>query len=414
MADHQDKRRSLPVGRSILPSMPARPKTAPSKKPGDFPGVPRVHLDVARKLSSPLLNGPPLCDELLAFVQHVFTEEEASLVRHLGPYRGRSAESLARAEHRTLDQIAPLLNCLAYEKRVIAASGADGQEEYRLMPILPGIFESALISENPDSMSPWHRRLAELVETLYRTGYYGDYVDSGRLPGPFVRVLSVGRSIEAHPMALPSDRLEVVLDRFQIFAVGQCQCRMTQQITGGGCDGPISVCTVMGEWAQKGIERGWFREVPRSEVLQIKRNAEEHGLVTWILNIESTKGQASCSCCPCCCYAFRMVNDFNAPALLAPAHFLPRFDDAKCTCCGKCAQRCPTRALEVSPAEKTRTYRRQRCVGCGLCAIACDRLKAIAMEPVPDYQLPYRSWFSMMASSAPTIARRAWDVWRSR
>jgi len=299
-------------------------------------------------------------------------------------------------------------------KRVIAARGPAGRESYFLMGILPGIFEMSLIGQSPNCLSPWHRRLAELVESLYQTGYYADYVGPRKPPGPFVRVLSVGRSIEAHPMALPSDRLEIVLDRFKAFGVGQCQCRMTQQVAGKGCGKPISVCTVMGQWAERGIAAGWLKEVSKPEVLAIKRDAEEHGLVTWIMNVESSKGQASCSCCPCCCYALRMVNDFNAPAVLAPAHFLPRFEEAKCTHCAQCARKCPTGATSVDPARKTRTWQRQRCIGCGLCLVACGDRKAVVMEPVADYRLPYRSWFSMIASSAPRVLRRAWQIRRQR
>jgi Pyruvate/2-oxoacid:ferredoxin oxidoreductase delta subunit len=376
--------------------------------------VAQAHLDVAQKLSSPLLMGPPLCDELVAFVQHVFTEEEAGVVRHLGPVLGMTAEDLARAEHRPVEQILPLLDQLGRVKRAIAASGPAGKEKFRLLPIMPGIFEMVLISESPDSLSPWHRRFAELVEALYQTGYYGDYVASGRTAGPFARVLTVGQTIDAPPMALPSDRLEVVLDRYQVFGVGQCQCRTTQLATGRGCSRPVRVCTVVGQWATQGIKEGWLTQVSKKEVLEIKRDAESHGLVTWMMNVESTKGQASCSCCPCCCYALRLMNDFNAPALLAPAHFLPQFDEAKCTFCGRCVNQCPTRALAIDAQQKTRVYQRERCVGCGLCAVACGDRKAIAMEPVPDYKLPYRSWFSMIASSTPRMLKRAWDVWRKR
>ena len=45
---------------------------------------------------------------------------------------------------------------------------------------------------------------------------------------------------------------------------------------------------------------------------------------------------------------------------------------------------------------------------------ACDKKKAVEMEPVPDYKLPYRSWFSLVARSAPKLAKTAFDVWRSR
>jgi hypothetical protein len=36
------------------------------------------------------------------------------------------------------------------------------------------------------------------------------------------------------------------------------------------------------------------------------------------------------------------------------------------------------------------------------------------MEPVPDYRLPYRSWFSLIARAAPGMLRTSWRVWRQR
>jgi len=56
----------------------------------------------------------------------------------------------------------------------------------------------------------------------------------------------------------------------------------------------------------------------------------------------------------------------------------------------------------------------ERCVGCGLCAVACERQHALAMEPVPDYKLPYRSWFALIARAAPGMLRTSWQVWRER
>jgi len=64
------------------------------------------------------------------------------------------------------------------------------------------------------------------------------------------------------------------------------------------------------------------------------------------------------------------------------------------------------------PAPRYR-HLRERCIGCGLCALACDR-RAISMEPVADYQLPYRSWFSLIAHAAPGSLTTAWKVWRQR
>ena len=90
-------RRVIEVRQQIIGPTEPRRKTVRPTRPGDYPHVPRAHLDLARKLASPLLMGPPLCDELVAFVEHLVTEEEAGVMRRLGMFRGRSAAAVARA-----------------------------------------------------------------------------------------------------------------------------------------------------------------------------------------------------------------------------------------------------------------------------------------------------------------------------
>ncbi len=337
--DEQRRRRIIEVQEGIVgPTMP-REKTVRPRKASDYPHVSAAHLDVARLLASPVRRGPPLCDELIALVQHVFTEEEAGVARRLGLFTGRGAAEIAKAERRPVEQIEPILRRLCDEKRVIMSSGADDRLRYRLPPIVPGIFEMMLVGYTPDSLTDWHRRFVELFESLYETGYSLEY-RSDHVPA-FVRYLPVGKAIEAHPMALPTDKLEVVIDRFDVFGIGQCQCRTAMAALGKGCGKPLGNCTVMGQWAQRGIEKGILRQVSKKEAVEIKREAESHGLVNWMMNVESTKGQCSCSCCGCCCHALRMVNEFNMPSMMAPPHFLPRFDPTRCVACGKCAKSCP-------------------------------------------------------------------------
>ncbi|HEY4759333.1 MAG TPA: 4Fe-4S dicluster domain-containing protein [Thermoguttaceae bacterium] len=381
------------------------------RKISDYPHVPRVYLDVAEKLSSPLLLGPPICDELIAFVQHLFTEEEAGVVRHMRPFMGRTAGYLAKAEHRPIEQIEPILHTLAFEKRAVACAGPDNRKKYSLIPILGGIFEMVLISYSMNTLTDWHRRFIELLEELYETGYPTDYAQT--LP-PMVRYLPVGKAIESHPMALPSDQLEIVLDQFDTFGVGNCQCRMAMRVLGRGCDKPIGNCTVMGTWAEVGIKRGFLRRVSKKQVLDIKREAESHGMVNWMMNVASTKGQCSCSCCGCCCHAMRTVSEFNAPGAIAPPHFLPRFDLEKCSFCGKCAKTCPMQAIMVDVQAKTHFHRLERCIGCGQCMLACDAKRAICMEPVPDYKMPYRSWYSLLFHALQGIVKTSWKIRQER
>jgi electron transport complex protein RnfB len=394
MGTETTARRVIQVNQSILGPPPPRPRNLTPRKLKDYPQVSRHYLALAEKLSGTLLLGPPICDELIAFVQHVFTEEEASVARHLGVVP-RTAAKAAKAARRSVEEIQPILDRLAWQKHVIACYEKGEKRKYHLIPVLGGIFEFSLISLTPETLTDWHRRLIELFEALYDTGYPAD---AGRLP-PLVRFLPVHQVLDAYPMALPADQLAVILDQFDAFGVGQCQCRMAMQVLGKGCGRPLSNCLSMGRWAERGIQYG---------MLEIKREAERQGMVNWLMNVASTKGQASCSCCGCCCHAMRIVNEFNAPAMIAPPHFRPEFDAKKCVHCGSCAQKCPMGAITVDLKAKTLSHAAQRCIGCGLCLVACEKQRAVALRPVPVRKMPYRSWFSLILRALPGLMKTGW------
>jgi electron transport complex protein RnfB len=381
------------------------------KKISDYPGIPAPYLEVAKMYSSPLLWGPPICDELIALVEHMYTEEEASLVQHLSALPGKAAMAVAAAAHRPVEEVRPILERLALEKFVLLSSGTADKKRYYFLPLMPGVFEMALIRTSLDTLTDWHRRLAELFAALYETGYFVDYAEH---PSSTVRYLPVGETIEAHPMALPSDRLEEILDRYKVFAVGLCQCRMTEEIVGRGCGRPLENCVAFGGAAEFFIRNGKMRQVEKRDALEIKAEAEAAGLATWMTEGELGKsiGGASCSCCGCCCGALRTISEFNAPGIIAPPHFMPKVDLIKCTYCGKCAKVCPMGAVVVDVKGKSYLHLAERCIGCGLCAVACDKQHAIQMEPTPKYREPPRSLLSALLQIAPNYLRNAWSVWR--
>ena len=408
-ANTKSKSRTIPLKKVIIGPTTPRPVTVKIKKVRDYPGVPEAYVKLARKLGSPLLSGPPLCDELMAFLKHTFTEEEARVAQHLSGLTGMSAAQVARAGRLDFAEVSTILNRLGYEKFAIAGQGPPENRRYRLQPIMPGIFEMVLIGEDPKNLSPWHQRFAELFEALYETGYARVYNEHR---APFVRFLPVQKSLQANPMALPSDRLEVVLDRYQDFGIGNCQCRMVMDVVGQGCGKPMGNCLIMGKWGKAGIRNGQLKRVSRKEALEIKLEAETYGLVSWIMNMESGDSNGCCSCCGCCCHAMRIVNEFNVPGLIAPPHFLPNIDRDKCTYCGVCARACPMGSLAVDVKGKKAWQLEERCIGCGLCSLACDKARAITMEPVPDYKLPPNSWFGLISRSVPNVARNLFNAWR--
>jgi len=403
--------RVIQIQDGIVGPREPRLRSVKPKKISDYPGVPAPYLAVAKMYSSPLLMGPPLCDELVALVEHIYTEEEASLIRHLRAFPGKTAAAVAAASHRPVEEVRPILERLAFEKFVLFSSDTGDKERYYLLPLMPGAFEAVLMRTSLDTLTDWHRRFAELMEALYETGYFVDYAQH---PASTVRYLPVGETIEAHPMALPSDRLEEVLDPYKVFAVGLCQCRMTQEIVGRGCGRSLENCVGFGDAAEILIRHDKMRQVEKREILEIKAEAAAAGMPSFIIEIKLGKSNsgASCSCCGCCCGALRTISEFNMPGLIAPPHFIPKVDLTKCTYCARCAQACPMGAMVVDVKGKSYRHLTERCIGCGLCAVACDKQHAIQMEPTPQYREPPKSLLPALLQTLPNYLRNAWSVWR--
>lgn len=380
------------------------------------PEVAKAYLDVAKAYSSPLLVGPPICDELIALVQHMFTEEEAELVRHMKPMRPHTAAGLAKAAGKTLEEALEILRRIAHDRHLLAyyGKGNGEKERFMLMPIMPGAFEDVMLNLAGEIVTPWHARFAELCEALFDTGYMVDHVNRPVNP---VRYLPVGEVVEALPNAYPSDKLEAILERYSEFAVGQCQCRLSRQLVGKGCGKSLETCTAMGSVVPFVVNSGRMKKASMQDVLDIKRAAEKEGMVTWMMNADSDKftSNNTCSCCACCCEALRTVSEFSHPGFIAPPHFMPVTDDSRCKPCGDCAKACPMGAMVLMETGDKRwiEHRPERCIGCGLCVVACTQ-KAKSLREVPDYKEPLKNVLGYTSRFAFNTMRNAFHVFHSR
>jgi len=367
---------------------------------GDCLQVSPAHMALVRSYSSPVLLGPPVCDELVSLVQHMYTAEEADILQHLRPMRARKASTLAKACGRPVGEVGRVLDDLAYGKFLILAVGHGAHARYSLMPIVPGTFEAVFMRPSADSVTEWHRKFAELYEALFDTGYLMDYQAKRFLP---VRYIPVGEVIDAIPMALPSDRLEDILDGYDSYAIAVCQCRLSKQLVGEGCGKMLETCTAFGEIGKRLVSLGKARSASKRDVLETKAQAESEGMVTWMFNVgNASRLNGSCSCCGCCCGALRSITQFNMPGSIAPPHFMPRFDTASCVTCEKCSKICPVQAVVIEGEADSRrlVHKAERCIGCGLCAVACSK-SSITMLEAPGYKAPSATWPRFAVKTVP-------------
>jgi Na+-translocating ferredoxin:NAD+ oxidoreductase subunit B len=192
---------------------------------------------------------------------------------------------------------------------------------------------------------------------------------------PQMRVIPVGKSIEARLEVLPYEQVESLLQAQGHFAVAPCICRRHRHLEGGGCKAPEESCLVFGDWAQFYARTGRGRAIDLAEVRAILKRANEHSLVLEPSNSQSISFM--CTCCGCCCGVLNGIKSHPRPADVVTNDFIANLDADACRGCWTCLDRCQMDAL-VEDGDRVR-LKSERCIGCGLCVTTCpnDALKLV-------------------------------------
>lgn len=376
----------------------ARWKPASAENLRRFNGISPSLIKVAENYSNPNLLGPRMSDDLMGLINHMYSEEEAEVLQYLTPWSSKTARKLARQSHMTEAEVQSILDGIVnFQNSLLVFGKEDSEKKYNIIPILPGTFEFVLIKPDKSQLTEWHREFSLRLSDMYNSGAFAIYWDH---PQELVRYIPAYPTIRDNPSALPSDKLEAILDRYDDIGVGLCQCTTVAKYNGSYCGRPQLTCMVMGTEAKRALAAGIVKRIDRKAALEIKHGAEQAGLSTWMMNMddERFKMNISCSCCGCCCMALRTLNQFNMPGFVARPHFMPNIDLEKCINCGTCADRCNTEAHLVT--EDSHTHDPVRCIGCGLCVNACPE-GALSMEPVEKYEPPYKSITQIVVKKGP-------------
>jgi NAD-dependent dihydropyrimidine dehydrogenase PreA subunit len=203
---------------------------------------------------------------------------------------------------------------------------------------------------------------------------------------PQLRTIPVGQSINHELEVMTYEKAEELVKNHKKFAVNPCICRRERKMVGEGCDKPEHHCLAFGIAADYYIKYGIGRESSKDEIIQMLKDANEHGLVLQPGN--SQQVDFICCCCGCCCGVLRTLKKMPRPIEYISTPFSVEANQETCEGCGLCEERCQMEALQLIDDKVSLDL--DRCIGCGLCVSTCPTESlALKRRPVDEqYTVP--------------------------
>ncbi|MDR1070471.1 MAG: 4Fe-4S binding protein [Gracilibacteraceae bacterium] len=172
----------------------------------------------------------------------------------------------------------------------------------------------------------------------------------------------------------------------------ECICRQGAAARGERCrhvNHPTETCLVCDTWADYFVGNGDARYISKDEAKDLLRRAEREGLLIETANTDST--DTICMCCSCCCGPLKLLRASAGAARDYAGNYVCVKDEALCTHCLKCTERCVTDALVKAENGKP-ALAAGKCVGCGLCVSACPaKALKLVVKPEAKLNIPFRT-----------------------
>ena len=319
----------------------------------------------------------------LRLLQHLFSEEEASVACHLSGLseplptirRRLLKNGLDYSENELKTMLDGLLSKGAIIGGLVKLSGKK-VKGYGLMPLAIGMFEMQV-----DQLTPDYAR--DFEEYLH--GEFGNEISAMKTVQ--LRTVPVNKSIESQKRVGQYDSLAGYVNGSRgPFAVMNCVCRQAKDLLDDPCDhGDVrETCLSIGSAAVAMSRRGNARLVNREEFLLLLDRAEKKGYVIQPQN--TREPNYICCCCGDCCEILQMAKRLPVPVEVFSTNFYAKVDRNTCSGCKRCITRCQMDAVSMKASGDTEVadIDLDRCIGCGLCVTTCrtDSLKLVKKDRV--------------------------------
>ncbi len=309
----------------------------------------------------------------IRLLERLFSEKEAELFLQLSPIL-ESPDDVAKRLNRDPDELIGQMETMA-QKGLLFRKRKGESVRYSAVPYVVGIFEFQL--------KRMDKEFARDHEEYFETAF-GRTIQSFKTP--VLRTVPINRQLVANYPVAPFEDVLQVLENQKKIAVSPCVCRTTAHLVEKGCDKPQENCFAFGSHAEYYVENGMGRYISIEEAKAIVEKNEEDGLVMQPFNSRKIGGM--CSCCGDCCGVLRSLKMHPTPAEMVQSNYFAQVDEAECTGCETCLDRCQMDAIDVT--DGIAGIDLERCIGCGLCVTTCptDAIELIKKAEDQLYEPP--------------------------
>jgi Fe-S-cluster-containing hydrogenase component 2 len=292
----------------------------------------------------------------------------------------------------------PLLHSLLH-KTLVVRSGTIDDGLYRAQTLWPGAIEMQEKSFPKLAPSPLEDHM------ISRADAFIDAVFGTPGIQPWFRVVPHEEAVPHDMAVFPSELFSHLVEHAGEtgLAVCDCYCRARARRYAGGCDSPRDeVCMAFGPYAATGVEIGAFRAVTQDEMMKIGRRTRDAGLVRQAFTCEHTT--LICNCCACCCGLLGLLAG-GMPQSTLKSNFLAQFNWDQCKGCQSCMKACRLGAITLDRKNVKPVLDTEKCIGCGLCVVACPNTNAVTLKRKENAMTYFHSYDDVLRFRAEQTGR---------
>jgi len=320
----------------------------------------------------------------IKILEKLFSIDDAKMFLQLSPML-ETPDKVSSRVGKSPEETSDILADMA-ERGLLFSLKKGDTIRYGAIPFVHGLFEFQI--------NKMDRELAAMVRQ-YMDEEFKDALSSSL--ADFLRVIPVHKSLETRTQVAAYEDAIQILEKADPIVISDCSCRKSARLIGNACEKPIEVCFMLGSMGQYYLDHDMGRKIDIKEAGEILTMAHDAGLITQPATSQNPSGM--CNCCGDCCGPLTSLKGHPKPAELVFSNHYAKVDEALCTGCETCLERCQMDAIFIE--EMHAVVNRDRCIGCGLCVTTCPT-EAIVLEQKDEqtYQVPPKSSLEQMMTMA--------------